>query len=131
MAAIGQQLGLTPSTMTGLVDRLEEQGFELLPGEHPIVPIMLYDAVKLFGRCEPIFREALLNMTDRFMWGPEPPEALALEVGPKNVKLQDPAMNASMFAYAYDLSGDVQYAAYARHYLERAFLKKVSSIGPR
>jgi DNA-binding MarR family transcriptional regulator len=26
MAAIGQQLGLTPSTMTGLVDRLEEQG---------------------------------------------------------------------------------------------------------
>ena len=27
MAAIGQQLGLTPSTMTGLVDRLEEQGY--------------------------------------------------------------------------------------------------------
>ena len=27
MAAIGQQLGLTPSTMTGLIDRLEEQGF--------------------------------------------------------------------------------------------------------
>ena len=25
IAAIGQQLGLTPSTMTGLVDRLEEQ----------------------------------------------------------------------------------------------------------
>lgn len=27
IAAIGQQLGLTPSTMTGLVDRLEAQGF--------------------------------------------------------------------------------------------------------
>lgn len=27
MAAIAQQLGLTPSTMTGLVDRLEEQGY--------------------------------------------------------------------------------------------------------
>ncbi len=27
IAAIGQHLGLTPSTMTGLVDRLEEQGF--------------------------------------------------------------------------------------------------------
>ncbi len=27
IAAIGQQLGFTPSTMTGLVDRLEEQGF--------------------------------------------------------------------------------------------------------
>jgi DNA-binding MarR family transcriptional regulator len=27
IAAIGQQLGLTPSTMTGLVDRLEEQGY--------------------------------------------------------------------------------------------------------
>ncbi len=27
IAAIGQQLGLTASTMTGLVDRLEEQGF--------------------------------------------------------------------------------------------------------
>jgi DNA-binding MarR family transcriptional regulator len=27
IAAIGHQLGLTPSTMTGLVDRLEEQGF--------------------------------------------------------------------------------------------------------
>lgn len=26
MAAIGQHLGLTPSTMTGLVDRLEDQG---------------------------------------------------------------------------------------------------------
>ncbi|MCP3986603.1 MAG: MarR family transcriptional regulator [bacterium] len=27
MASIGQRLGVTPSTMTGLVDRLEEQGF--------------------------------------------------------------------------------------------------------
>lgn len=27
IAAIGQQLGLTPSTMTGLVDRLEQQGY--------------------------------------------------------------------------------------------------------
>ncbi|MBI3786438.1 MAG: winged helix-turn-helix transcriptional regulator [Deltaproteobacteria bacterium] len=27
IAAIGLQLGLTPSTMTGLVDRLEEQGY--------------------------------------------------------------------------------------------------------
>ena len=27
IAAIRQQLGLTPSTMTGLVDRLEEQGY--------------------------------------------------------------------------------------------------------
>ncbi len=27
MAAIGQYLGLTPSTMTGLVDRLEDLGF--------------------------------------------------------------------------------------------------------
>jgi DNA-binding MarR family transcriptional regulator len=26
IAAIGQRLGLSPSTMTGLVDRLEEQG---------------------------------------------------------------------------------------------------------
>jgi DNA-binding MarR family transcriptional regulator len=34
MAAIGQQLGLTPSTMTGLVDRLEEQGF-LRRERHP------------------------------------------------------------------------------------------------
>lgn len=34
IAAIGQQLGLTPSTMTGLVDRLEEQGF-LRRESHP------------------------------------------------------------------------------------------------
>lgn len=27
MASIGQRLGVTPSTMTGLIDRLEEQGF--------------------------------------------------------------------------------------------------------
>lgn len=27
IAAVSQQLGVTPSTMTGLVDRLEEQGF--------------------------------------------------------------------------------------------------------
>jgi DNA-binding MarR family transcriptional regulator len=27
MASLAQQLGVTPSTMTGLVDRLEEQGF--------------------------------------------------------------------------------------------------------
>ena len=27
IAAIGQRLGLSPSTMTGLVDRLEEQGY--------------------------------------------------------------------------------------------------------
>lgn len=34
IAAIGQQLGFTPSTMTGLVDRLEEQGF-LRRERHP------------------------------------------------------------------------------------------------
>lgn len=34
IAAIGQQLGLTPSTMTGLVDRLEEQGY-LRRESHP------------------------------------------------------------------------------------------------
>lgn len=34
IATIGQQLGFTPSTMTGLVDRLEEQGF-LRRESHP------------------------------------------------------------------------------------------------
>lgn len=34
IAAIGQQLGFTPSTMTGLVDRLETQGL-LRRGRHP------------------------------------------------------------------------------------------------
>ncbi|MCB1709782.1 MAG: aminotransferase class I/II-fold pyridoxal phosphate-dependent enzyme, partial [Halioglobus sp.] len=35
---------------------LEELGFELLPGEHPIVPVMLHDAARAAR-----FAEAMLN----------------------------------------------------------------------
>lgn len=38
-------------------DGLEHQGFELLPGEHPIVPVMLHDAAKAAG-----FAEMMLSL---------------------------------------------------------------------
>lgn len=38
---------------------LEKLGFELLPGEHPIVPIMLYDAVKASQLAEALLKRGI------------------------------------------------------------------------
>ena len=38
---------------------LEEQGFELLPGEHPIVPVMLHDAALAAAFAEAVLRQGV------------------------------------------------------------------------
>jgi DNA-binding MarR family transcriptional regulator len=66
IAAIGQDLGLTPSTMTGLVDRLEEQGFlrrERHPSDRRATVLCLTRKGETAFRREVAFYRALLDET--------------------------------------------------------------------
>jgi len=66
IAAIGQQLGLTPSTMTGLVDRLEEQGFlrrEAHPSDRRATVLRLTRKGETAFQREVEFYRALLDET--------------------------------------------------------------------
>ena len=64
IAALGQQLGLTPSTMTGLVDRLEEQGYlrrEAHPSDRRATILRLTRKGETAFRREVEFYRALLD----------------------------------------------------------------------
>jgi len=66
MTAIGQQLGLTPSTMTGLVDRLEKQGFlrrERHPNDRRATVLSLTRKGETAFRREVDFYRALVDET--------------------------------------------------------------------
>lgn len=66
IAAIGQQLGLTPSTMTGLVDRLERQGFlrrEAHPSDRRISVLRLTRKGESAFRREVDFYRSLVDET--------------------------------------------------------------------
>lgn len=66
IAAIGQQLGLTPSTMTGLVDRLEQQGFvrrEAHPSDRRATILQLTRKGEAAFQREVEFYRALVNET--------------------------------------------------------------------
>jgi len=66
IAAIGQQLGLTPSTMTGLVDRLEEQGLlrrERHPSDRRATVLRLTRKGETAYRREVDFYRVLVNET--------------------------------------------------------------------
>jgi DNA-binding MarR family transcriptional regulator len=66
IAAIGQQLGFTPSTMTGLVDRLEEQGLlrrERHPSDRRATVLSLTRRGETAFRREVDFYRALLDET--------------------------------------------------------------------
>ncbi len=45
---------------------LEKLGFELLPGEHPIVPVMLHDAAKATALAEALLREGVYAIAFSF-----------------------------------------------------------------
>ena len=61
---------------------LQRLGFELLPGEHPIVPVMLHDAA-LAGQ----FAQAMLE--EGVYLAPSPFEALFLSAAHTNADIQD------------------------------------------
>lgn len=66
IAAIGQQLGFTPSTMTGLVDRLEEQGLlrrERHPSDRRATVLSLTRRGETAFRREVDFYRALVDET--------------------------------------------------------------------
>lgn len=66
IAALGQQLGLTPSTMTGLVDRLEEQGYlrrEAHPSDRRATVLRLTRKGETAFQREVEFYRALLDET--------------------------------------------------------------------
>jgi hypothetical protein len=82
-----------------------------------MTPQLLYDAVRVFGDRDPIFREALLGKANRYLFGPELPQYETLHVGPQQLKRIDPYFNAPLMAYAYELTEDITYAAFCRYYL--------------
>jgi len=86
-----------------------------------MTPQLLYDAVRVFGESDPIFKDALLGMAYRYVLGPEPAYYETLLVGPKPVKRQDPYFNAALIAYAYELTAAPVYAAYCQYYLREHF----------
>jgi len=66
IAAIGQQLGFTPSTMTGLIDRLEDQGLlrrERHPSDRRATVLRLTRKGETVFRREVDFYRALVNET--------------------------------------------------------------------
>jgi len=66
IAAIGQHLGLTPSTMTGLVDRLEKRGFlrrEPHPSDRRATVLHLTRRGETAFQREVEFHRALVNET--------------------------------------------------------------------
>lgn len=66
IAAIGQQLGLTPSTMTGIVDRLEEQGYlrrEAHPSDRRATVLRLTRKGETAFQREVDFYRALVDQT--------------------------------------------------------------------
>lgn len=66
IAALGQQLGLTPSTMTGMVDRLEDQGFirrERHPSDRRATVLQLTRKGETAFRREVEFYRALVSET--------------------------------------------------------------------
>jgi len=90
-----------------------------------MAPQLLYDAVQLFGKDSPIFREALIGLARRYLFGPESPEYEAIEIGPKRLKRLDPYFNAPIIAYAWELTRDPVYAAFCRYYLREHFARVV------
>ncbi|HHV96718.1 MAG TPA: hypothetical protein GXX37_09655 [Clostridiaceae bacterium] len=86
-----------------------------------MTPQMLYDAVELFGEDDTIFKDTLLGMANRYLFGPEPGEWSPMLVGPEKVSRMDPFNNVSLIAYAYRLTEDPVYAAYCNYYLTEWF----------
>jgi hypothetical protein len=104
---------------------VEQEGWHLRQAGG-MTPQLLYDAVQLFGESDPIFKQTLLGMAHRYLWGLQPPlmETEALVVGPERVKQQDPGFNASLIAFAFELTEDPIYAAYCRYYLREHFPRR-------
>jgi hypothetical protein len=83
-----------------------------------MTPQLLYDAVQLFGVSDPIYRQALLAIADRYVYHVNDLfEVLDVD---GNEQL-DPYFNAAIIAYAYELTGQLDYAAYCRYYLREHF----------
>jgi len=57
-----------------------------------MTPQLLHDAVRAFGKKDPIFQDALMGLAHRYLWGMDSPELTVLRVGPKQVQLQNPYM---------------------------------------
>ncbi len=95
-----------------------EQGGWHLRQAGGMTPQLLYDAVLLFGESDPIYREALLAIADRYVYHVNDMyEVLDVD----GYEQLDPYFNAAIIAYAYELSGELVYAAYCRYYIREHF----------
>ena len=89
-----------------------------------MTPQFFYDGVRLFGKHDPVFKDALLGMVQHFVWGASPDCGTVL-LGPDRMERPDPYFNATLIAYAYELTGDPVYAAYCRSYLRDGFPQRI------
>ena len=106
---------------------VEQEGWHLRQSGG-MTPQLLYDAVRVFGRSDPIFREHLLGLASRYLWGPELPLYEKLVVGAQQVNRMDPYFNAPLIAYAYELTEDPAYAAFCRYYLREHFPRQAGEM---
>ena len=75
------------------------------------------------GNSEPLFREALVGLAREYIFHESPPMLRAVGVGPKKVKRQEPGLDLSIIAYAYEITGEPVYAAYCGYILREQFPK--------
>ena len=109
---------------------VEQKGWHLRQAGG-MTPQLLYDAVKVFGESDAIYKKALLAMAHRYLYGPEDPVWAPLKIGDKEILRPDPFMNVSLIAYAYEISGDSVYAAFCRMYMCDWFVKMAEDITTR
>ena len=85
-----------------------------------MTPQLLWDDNHLMGAQDPIYREALIAMAQRYVYHRNDVFEV-LSVGSRNVEQLDPYFNAAVVAYAYALTEELAYAAYCRYYLRVHF----------
>ena len=105
---------------------VEQEGWHLRQAGG-MTPQLLYDAVHLLGEEDPLFRDALVGMADRYVFHRNDVFEV-LSVGPNGVEQLDPYFNAPLVAYAYAIAGEPIYAAYCRYYLREHFPKQAQRM---
>ena len=96
---------------------IEQSGWHLRQAGG-MTPQLLYDAVRLLGERDPIYHQALMAIANRYVYHTNDIYEVLNVDGYEQL---DPYFNAAIVAYAYELSGELVYAAYCRYYVREHF----------
>ena len=92
-----------------------------------MTPQFLYDGLRLFGKHDPVFKDALLGMAHHYLQLARADRGTSLE-GPSRVHWTNPGFNAPVIAYAYDLTQEPVLAAFCRSILQATFLPRTEQM---